>query len=320
MLNIAIVGAGPSGLAALKTILDTPQFKAGLWTPIALEARQNVGGVWLPDPNPTDSDLPQTPLYDSLTTNLPHPLMCFPSFPFPPSTPVYPSADHVQRYLESYAAHFNLTPFIRFGVRVTDVRRESSRWSLRLGSGETIYSDLVIVANGHHGVPRYPNVPGIDAWLATKKITHSMWYRRPQRLGDRVLVVGAGPSGSDISADMHESGLCNVLIRSVSGAAHEDSERLKMRGRTTGFGDNGQVFFEDGSVETVDHCILATGYIVSFPFLHHNSLHICSELPPSCPPLPANALYDSTYHLFPLARHLFPLQPHYPPTSLAFMG
>ena len=43
---ICIIGAGPSGLAALKTVLDTPQFKRGIWKPTAYEAREKVGGVW----------------------------------------------------------------------------------------------------------------------------------------------------------------------------------------------------------------------------------------------------------------------------------
>ncbi|KAJ7728409.1 hypothetical protein DFH07DRAFT_222179 [Mycena maculata] len=314
--TICIIGAGAAGLAALKAILDAPQYKAGLWKPVAFEARDQIGGVWLPDSAPSDSVLPQTPLYDSLTTNLPHPVMCFPSFPFPPSTPVFPAAVHVQRYLESYAAHFNLGPFIRLKTLVSDVRRESSKWTIRLNSGEIMTADLVIVANGHHTIPRYPNVPGIDAWLSAKKASHSVWYRRPKFLGDRVLVVGGGPSGTDISGEMR--GACTTLIRSISGAVRDDSsEHFKIRGRTTRFGENGQVFFEDGSVETVDYCILATGYQVSFAFFSEPLLR--ASLPPPCPPLP-DTLYNSTWHIFPLARHIFPLQAVFPPTSLVFIG
>ncbi|KAJ7686645.1 hypothetical protein B0H17DRAFT_1071395 [Mycena rosella] len=314
--SICIVGAGAAGLAALKTVLDTPQFKANLWKPVIFEARSQVGGVWLPEDTPPTSELPATPLYDSLTTNLPHPVMCFPSFPFPPSTPVFPAAAHVQRYLEAYAAHFNLRPFIRLGTPVCDVRRASSKWTVRLGSDEILDFDLVIVANGHYRVPRYPAVPGLGAWLAANKASHSVWYRHPRHLGDKILVVGAGPSGTDIAAEM--SGTCTTLVRSISGAAPEDSGHVKIRGRTTKFGANGQVHFEDGSVESgVDYCILATGYEVSVPFLSESLVH--SGLPPPCPPLPGK-LHNSTYHLFPLARHIFPIQSSFPPTSLAFMG
>lgn len=44
--SICIIGAGPAGLAALKIILDSPQYKAGLWKATAFEARDKVGGIW----------------------------------------------------------------------------------------------------------------------------------------------------------------------------------------------------------------------------------------------------------------------------------
>ncbi|KAI0091744.1 hypothetical protein BDY19DRAFT_932007 [Irpex rosettiformis] len=55
---------------------------------------------------------------DSLTTNLPHPIMQYPSLPFPPSTNLYPPAATVLKYLQIYAAHFDLGKLIRFNTRV----------------------------------------------------------------------------------------------------------------------------------------------------------------------------------------------------------
>ncbi|KAF8190297.1 hypothetical protein K438DRAFT_1831752 [Mycena galopus ATCC 62051] len=255
-----------------------------------------------------------TPLYDSLTTNLPHPIMCFPSFPFPPSTPVFPIAAHVQSYLESYAAHFNLNPLIRLNTPVIGVLRDQSKWKVQLHPSESLIFDFIIVANGHHRIPRYPNVPGLESWLASGKATHSVWYRHGRDLGKTVLVVGGGPSGNDISVEMRDH--CSTLIRSISGAPREDSGNLKIRGRLTKLGSNGEAFFEDGSVEPdISHCILATGYQVVVPFLSPPLLY--PGLPPPCPPLPD---HNSTYHLFPLTRHLFPIQATFPPTSLVFMG
>ncbi|KAJ7666259.1 hypothetical protein DFH06DRAFT_270837 [Mycena polygramma] len=317
--NICVIGAGAAGLAALRAILDTPQYKAGFWKPTTFEARHQVGGIWLPDPAThfpnNSSEPPETPLYDSLTTNLPHPVMCYPSFPFPPSTPVFPGAAHVQSYLESYSAHFNLGPFIRLNTTVSEMRRNASKWNVRLHSGESSVFDFVIVANGHHRIPRYPNVPGLESWLAAKKATHSVWYRHVQYLGEKILVVGGGPSGTDIAAEMRTA--CTTLVRSISGAPSEDSGNVKTRGRLIKLGDDGQVFFEDGSVERVDYCILATGYQVVLPFLSDPILR--PGLPPPCPPLPGT-LHNSTYHIFPLARHVFPIQSDFPPTSLVFMG
>ncbi|GLB42155.1 putative FMO family protein [Lyophyllum shimeji] len=312
--TICIIGAGPSGLAALKAVLDSPQYKARKWKPTAFEAREAIGGVWLPAP-PID-DPPLTSLYDSLTTNLPHPVMAFSSYPFPPSTPLFPRASVVLRYLNDYVDHFQLQPHIQLNTAVTSVVREPSNWKVTLSTGIVLAFDLVIVCNGPFRVPRYPDTPGIAQWLTSGRASHAAWYRHPYNLGDTVLVVGGGPSGLDISAEMCT--VARTVIHSVSGATAEDVGNLKRRGRVAYFGEDGQVIFEDGTVLSgIDHCILATGYQFSFPFFSPDFLR--PEVPPLTPPLPQQ-LYNSTYSIFPLARHIFPLQTAFPPSSLAFLG
>ncbi|TFK49098.1 FAD/NAD(P)-binding domain-containing protein [Heliocybe sulcata] len=317
--DICIIGGGPAGLAALKTIAETDEYKAGLWKPVLFEKRSNVGGVWFPAP-PTD-DPPQTPLYDSLTTNLPHPIMCYECFLFPPSTPLFPHAAAVQKYLEDFVAHFNLGPDIRLDTSVDDVKwdKSKSKWIVRTSTPgsepEVTEFDSVIVGNGHYSEPRYPSAAGVSAWLKAGKAMHSAWYRRPDNLGDIVLVVGAGPSGQDISAEMRTT--AKVVIHSVSGAKSEDvAPNYKRRGRVVEFRDGGEVIFADGTVEKgIDYCILATGYNFSYPFFEDMVL----GMPPPVPPLPS-LLYNSKEHLFPLAKQLFPLQSQYPATAVAFPG
>ncbi|KAG6865952.1 hypothetical protein C0991_010207 [Blastosporella zonata] len=176
--------------------------------------------------------------------------------------------------------------------------------------------DLVVVCNGHYRIPRYSDTPGIANWLSSGRASHSASYRHPHNLGDTVLVVGGGPSGQDISAEMCTA--ARVVIHSATGALVEDIGNLKRRGRVSQFGDEGQVTFEDGTVESgISHCILATGYEYSFPFLADDILR--QTVPPPIPPLPKE-LYNSTYDVFPLARHMFPLNTTFPPTSLAFLG
>ncbi|PFH49892.1 hypothetical protein AMATHDRAFT_4510 [Amanita thiersii Skay4041] len=314
--HICIIGAGPAGLTALKTILETPQFNSNLWKPIAFEARENIGGIWLPAP-PTD-DPPLTPLYDSLTTNLPHPVMAFPNFPFPPSTPVYPHASVVRQYLVDYAAHFNLLPHIRLNTRVESVQRKSDQWEVKVSTGDTFTFDLVMVCNGHYRVPHYPEVPGVQTWLKAGKATHSAWYRNPHaiNLGNTVLVVGAGPSGTDISKEVLTT--CQTVIHSTSGAVNEDLDDMKHRGRLTRLEADGRAIFEDGTVEYgIDHCILATGFETSFPFLPDTVIQ--TGLPPDVPPLPSK-IYNTLHGVFPLAKHILPMQRQFPHWSLVFLG
>ncbi|KAK7678314.1 hypothetical protein QCA50_018662 [Cerrena zonata] len=346
--HICIIGGGPSGLAALRIVLDHPLYKAGNWNVVVYEAREDIGGVWLPSP-PDNEDPPLTPLYDSLTTNLPHPIMSFDSFPFPPSTPLYPPASTVLHYLHDYASHFKLEPHIQFNTLVQSVHRnhEQNKWSVTIRrtkvapdisgeyADETIHCDLIVVANGHYRLPRYPLTTGLKAWVDAEHATHSVYYRNPSHpwIKDvqKILVVGSGPSGSDVSLDLRQIP-SKQIVHSFTGAPHADYEegRYKTRPRIKEFlplNDKGEgsVLFADGTVENgIGHCILATGYQDSFPFLEPGSSNLPplhTSLPPSIPPLPSK-LYNSSYHVFPLAKHIFPLvAPEvFPPSSLAFLG
>ncbi|OAX41509.1 FAD/NAD(P)-binding domain-containing protein [Rhizopogon vinicolor AM-OR11-026] len=321
--RICVIGAGAGGLAALKVISDTAYFKSGKWSVIAYEARTNVGGIWRPAPPVADSyNVPLTPLYDSLTTNLPHPVMAYTSYSFPPETPLFPRAHVVQTYLESYALHFNLMPFIRFSTTVLDARWESTKWIVTLSDGERLTYDHLVVANGHYHIPRIPDVPGLADWVKHDKAFHSVWYRKPDFLGDKVLIVGGGPSGQDIAAEMCT--VTSVVVHAFSNPGAEpksvNTGNLIRRGRAIEFRANGQVIFDDGILEdNIDRCILATGFQMHLPFLEGSSM-INKNMPPEIPPLIPSELFNSTYHVFPLEKHLFPLQTQYPVSSVAFMG
>ena len=250
--------------------------------------------------------------------------MTYPSFSFPPGTALFPKAAVVQKYLEDYATHFGLLRYVRFCARVDKLfwDADSIEWDVTLSTGKRFKFDFVVVANGHHRKPRYPDAAGLQGWLDSGRAIHSAWYRRPGEFAHhkKVMVVGGGPSGIDICRDM--TGIIQLLLHSVpstpqTGQSYsDDSETYRKVGRVVEYRGGGSVLLEDGSIESdIDLVILATGYEFSFPFLSQ----IKSGIPSLPPPLP-NELYNSTYHIFPLALHLFPLQGDFPPTSIAFTG
>lgn len=291
-------------------------------------------GDRLPAPA-TDKDVPPpTPMYDSIITNLPHPIMCYPSFWFPPSTPLFPKAEVVEDYLRAYAKEFDLMPHIQLSNAVTSAQWTGSHWSVLTSKGgpERTY-DRLVVANGHYRVPHFPAISGLDSWRAAGRVTHSAWYRAPVACGDKVLVIGGGFSGIDIAEEMS-----TVSERVVHAAPHSVAEshgNVEVRDARVvrlsklGEGGNGAgertAYFEDGSSESgIDHIFLATGYVLSFPFLPPTLLLPTFPSYPASPssPLPSQLHNDGT-HLFPLSKHLFPLTssaPSLPPTSLAFIG
>ncbi|KAI0296379.1 FAD/NAD(P)-binding domain-containing protein, partial [Russula brevipes] len=321
--RVCIIGAGANGLATLKVLAETHQVQSGQWELVAFEERDKIGGIWYPAP--ASGDPPLTPLYDSLATNLPIPLMAYPSFLFPPGTSPFPTAAIVRKYLEDYATHFDLHRYVRLCTRVEKLFWDTGaeKWDVTLSTGERIEFDFVVVANGHYRKPRYPHVTGLQSWLDSGRAIHAAWYRRPSDFSHhkKVMVVGGGPSSLDICEDM--MGVVPLLLHSVPGptpkgglAYHPDTDVYRKVDRVAEYQDEGSVLLVDGTTESnIDLVILATGYEISFPFLSHIKLGI----PLVPPPLP-DELYNSTYHVMPLGYQIFPLRGDFPPTSIAFTG
>jgi hypothetical protein len=249
--------------------------------------------------------------------------MCFPTFPFPPSTPLFPHASVVQTYLEEYARHFGLMRLVELNaaIRLAEWNVDTQHWQVTVVKGRESRLekfDHIVVANGHYRLPRLPNTPGLQRWLSDRRASHAVVYRYslPEYRDKRILVVGAGPSGSDISAELR--GFANVVLHSVTGGVPADPEEkgFKTRGRVTEYLNDGSVLFEDGTPEqAIDHCILATGYDLSFPFLPW----IRRDLP-DIDASPTMSLTNSRFHVFPLARQVFPLSEGFAPGALAFLG
>jgi dimethylaniline monooxygenase (N-oxide forming) len=198
----AIIGAGSSGLTVLKALLE-----AGL-PAVCFERGSKVGGNWV-----FDNDNRQSRIYRSLRINTSRGRMQFSDFPMPADYPDYASHEQVARYFEAYAEAFRLKPRIRFCAAVERVEPSPSGYRVRTSDGAEQEFGAVIVGNGHHWDPAFPDPmpPGKLAGL----VMHSHEYvspNEPQQLrGKRVVVVGIGNSAVDIASELASVGSEVVL-------------------------------------------------------------------------------------------------------------
>lgn len=342
--SIAIVGAGSGGLAILKGLLDLPEDVRSTWEIVLYEQRRGVGGVWLDDPAPPHPPtLPETPLYPLLHTNTPHPTMTYPGFTFRPGTPLFPSHEHVWQYHADYAAHFNLTRFIRVNHTVLAAGWKGSaahgKWILdvtrtdRPSDVQQRTFDHLVVANGHNHYPRIPHWDGEDDWLGNtplgkpeRQILHSIFYRELEAYVNKtVLIVGGGASGRD--AALQVGALTKTYQSLREGSVPPDGAQVIVKPPISHFTIDSVVFTDGSSVNDVDSIILATGYEFLVPFLSRIPKDSGIKTPAlvTAPATTANststpALTTNLRYIFPLYEHIFSLSPAFPPTALAFVG
>lgn len=177
---VAIVGAGPAGLAIAGAL------RAHATGTVLLERGAVPGPRW-------------SERYDILELNTLRRYSGLPGYPIPAWAGRYPSARLYARYLRDYAAHHGLD--IRTGRPAEAITRLSDgRWEIATPQGP-VRAHTVVVATGHDAVPVIPDWPGRDGFPGP--IVHAADYRNAAPFaGQDVLVVGAGNSGADIALDL----------------------------------------------------------------------------------------------------------------------
>lgn len=194
--RVCIVGAGSSGITAAKALVDR-----GI--PFdCFERSDRIGGNWVfGNRNGMSSS------YSTLHINTSRERMEYADYPMPATYPDFPRHDQIARYFEDYAEHFELRERITFQTGVEHARkREDGVWEVELegegvpGGREVRRYDALLVANGHHWNPRWPEPP-IPGRFDGEQI-HAHDYKEPRQLaGRRVVVVGMGNSAMDIAVD-----------------------------------------------------------------------------------------------------------------------
>ncbi|KAL4804881.1 hypothetical protein BDV18DRAFT_22400 [Aspergillus unguis] len=244
--RIAVIGAGPAGLASVKYLLaekcfdtidvfERRSFAGGVWNHSPGSLKQAVPNsvpqlnpeepleepTWLPKEVARSSQEPTfiSPIYDTLDTNLPKELMAFGEKQFPPDVQDFPRHSTVKDYVREYGE--DVRKHIQFETQVLDIRKDSGTeaWtvttrSLRSGATTAASYDAIVAASGHFDVPYLPDISGIVNWNHAYPgiIIHSKFYDGPAPFSDKkVIVVGSSASGLDIGNQINEVSKGKVL-------------------------------------------------------------------------------------------------------------
>jgi cation diffusion facilitator CzcD-associated flavoprotein CzcO len=204
--QIALIGAGPSGLAGARALSKHGIAFQGF------EAHTDLGGLW-------NIGNERSTVYESAHLISSKRTTEFKEFPMPSGTADYPSHRELLAYFQAYAEHFDLKRHFRFGVRVMKVEPVSDapdtlwRVTLDVGGGqeETHEYKGVVIANGILAEPNQPEWPG----QFSGRLMHTSAYKKAEQFkGQRVLIVGAGNSGCDIAVDaVHHAQSVDISVR-----------------------------------------------------------------------------------------------------------
>ncbi|KAK4750894.1 hypothetical protein SAY87_004376 [Trapa incisa] len=198
-----IVGAGPSGLATAAGLREKG-------VPfVVLERADCIASLW------------QNRTYDRLKLHLPKQFCELPKVPFPEDYPEYPTKRQFVDYLESYAQRFEINPQFNKCVQSAWYNETSGLWSVRTvavgdsaspSPAEVVYiCKWLVVATGENADFIVPEIEGLGEFSG--EVIHAGDYKSGEKFaGKKVLVVGCGNSGMEVSLDLCNYNACPTMV------------------------------------------------------------------------------------------------------------
>lgn len=278
--RIAVIGAGPSGLAQLRAFASAAQKGAEIPEIVCFEKQKNWGGLWNYSWR-TGLDEFGEPVHGSmyryLWSNGPKEGLEFADYSFEEhfgkQIASYPPRAVLFDYIEGRVKKAGVRPWIRFStvVRFVTWSAESRKFTVRVHDlpNDRSYSeefDHVIAASGHFSTPNVPEFPGFDTFNG--RILHAHDFRDAREfVGQDILIIGTSYSAEDIGSQCWKYGCKSVTVSHRTEAMgfkwpanwKEVPLLTKVEGNVA--------TFKDGSTTTVNAIILCTGYKHHFPFM-----------------------------------------------------
>jgi trimethylamine monooxygenase len=278
--RVAIIGAGPSGLAQLRAFQSAAKAGAEIPEIVCFEKQDNWGGLW----NYTwrtgldeHGEPVHCSMYRYLWSNGPKEGLEFADYSFEEhfgkQIASYPPRAVLFDYIEGRVKKANVRGWIRFSTAVRHVAYDAGTAKFTVTADDLVNDheydeefDHVIVASGHFSTPNVPHFEGFSSFNG--RVLHAHDFRDAMEFkGKDILIIGTSYSAEDIGSQCWKYG-CNSVTVSHRTAPMgynwpdnwtEVPLLQKVEGNTA--------TFKDGTTADVDAIILCTGYQHHFPFL-----------------------------------------------------
>lgn len=190
-MRVAIIGGGPSGLVQLKVLAELHQrFDVAPLELMLFESYSKIGGIFY------HHSYEEGELVSSRY------LTAFSDFRSRADDPDFFSSERYLQYLNDYASHFRLWPYINLNTKVKSVRRGDQSEHVvtyETPEGEVIEweCDAIAVCSGVHAIPHMPDLPGVEN---VPVVMHSSDFKGRDQFGKdkTVMVLGSGETSCDI--------------------------------------------------------------------------------------------------------------------------
>ena len=281
--RVAIIGAGPSGLAQLRAFQSAKEKGAEIPEIVCFEKQSNWGGLWNYTWR-TGLDEYGEPvhcsMYRYLWSNGPKEGLEFADYGFEEhfGRPIasYPPREVLFDYIVGRVEKAGVRQWIRFNSPIRRVIWDEDRKKFDVIAHDNLKDedyteefDNVIVASGHFSIPNVPEYPGFTKFGG--RILHAHDFRDALEFKDKdILIIGTSYSAEDIGSQCWKYGCKSVTVSHRTAPMGYDWpdnwQEVPILERV----DKDTAYFKDGSQKKVDVILLCTGYIHHFPFMEES--------------------------------------------------
>jgi trimethylamine monooxygenase len=276
--RVAIIGAGPSGLAQLRAFQSAKENGEAIPEIVCFEKQDEWGGLWNYTWR-TGVDQYGEPVHGSmyryLWSNGPKEGLEFADYSFEEhfgkQIASYPPRAVLFDYIEGRVKKAGVRDWIRFETVVRRVEFADGKFTVTVKDlpNAREYAeefDHVICASGHFSTPNVPEFEGFDTFKG--RVLHAHDFRDALEFKDQdILIVGTSYSAEDIGSQCWKYGAKSITVSHRTAAMGYDwpDNWAEVPLLTKVVGNTAD--FKDGTSRDVDAIILCTGYQHHFPFM-----------------------------------------------------